>query len=56
MKPLNLENMISAYKIVCKTESGEEQCRVWDSFSVMCQLGFISTDTWDRFYETCKDL
>jgi len=51
VKGLNLKNMIEEYKNAkCKME------KVWETFYNMHMMGFISSDTWAKFFDKCKDL
>ena len=51
-KALNLKNMKET--IVNYSGYQEEFNRIWDVFYQMACLGFISQDTWKKFYEQCS--
>ena len=51
MKALNLKNMKET--IVNYSADQKEFDRIWDTFYLMSCLGFISQDTWKKFYEQC---
>ena len=51
MKALNLKNMKET--IVNYSADQKEFNRIWDVFYHMSCLGFISQDTWKKFYEQC---
>lgn len=51
MKALNLKNMKEA--IVNYSGDQEEFNKIWDSFYTMACIGFISQDTWSKFFEQC---
>ena len=51
MKALNLKNMKET--IVNYSMDQKEFERIWDTFYQMSCLGFISQDTWKKFYEQC---
>ena len=51
MKALNLKNMKET--IVNYSEDQDEFDRIWDAFYQMTCIGFISQDTWKKFYEQC---
>lgn len=46
---LNLKNMIQRYY-----DSKADQ-KVWDAYYVMYAMGFLTRETWNKFYEACKD-
>lgn len=52
MKNLNLKNMKET--LVNYSECQSEFDRIWHAFYEMVCLGFISQDTWRKFYEQCK--
>ena len=51
-KALNIKNM----KETLINYSGEqkEMDKIWDGFYQMACIGFISHDTWRKFFEQCK--
>ena len=51
MKALNLKNMKEA--LVNYSGSQEEFDKIWDSLYHMACLGFITPDTWRKFFEQC---
>lgn len=50
-KALNLKNMKEA--IVNYSGDQKEFDKIWDSFYHMACIGFISQDTWIKFFEQC---
>lgn len=52
MKALNLKNM----KETLVNYSGDQQELedIWVTFHKMATMGFITSDTWRKFYEQCK--
>ena len=52
MKNLNLKNMKET--LVNYSEYQSEFDRIWNAFYEMVCLGFISQDTWRKFFEQCK--
>ena len=54
MKNLNLKNMKET--LVNYSEFQSEFDRIWHTFYEMACMGFISQDTWKKFYEQCKGL
>ncbi len=52
VKALNIKNM----KETLINYSGEqkEMDKIWDGFYQMACIGFISQDTWRKFFEQCK--
>ncbi len=50
-KALNLKNMKES--IVNYSEDQKEFDEIWDSFYRMACIGFISPDTWNKFFEQC---
>ena len=51
-KSLNLKNMKET--IVNYSGDQEDFNKIWDTFYQMSILGFISHDTWKKFYEQCS--
>ena len=52
MKNLNLKNMKET--LVNYSECQSEFDRIWHAFYEMACMGFISQDTWKKFYDQCK--
>ena len=52
MKNLNLKNMKETLVNYSECQSGFD--RIWHAFYEMVCLGFISQDTWRKFYDQCK--
>ena len=50
MKKLNLKTMIATYKNSLNAEDAES---VWNTFRQMYELGFISWETWSKFFDEC---
>lgn len=46
---LNLKNMMQRY------HTSHADDKVWDAFFQMYSMGFISYETWMKFFEKCKD-
>ena len=53
MKNLNLKNMKET--IVNYSGDQKEFDKIWDTFYNMTCIGFISQETWKKFYEQTKD-
>lgn len=53
MKNLNLKNMKET--IVNYSSDQKEFDKIWDTFYYMTCIGFISQETWKKFYEQVKD-
>lgn len=52
MKNLTLKEMIKTIN-----EAGiKERERVWTTFWNMYCLGFLTPETWNKFYEKCKSI
>lgn len=51
-KALNLKNMKET--IVNYSGSQEEFDKIWDGFYQMACIGFISQDTWGKFFDQCR--
>ena len=51
-KALNLKNMKEA--LVNYSGDQKELEKIWDGLHQMACLGFITQDTWRKFYEECK--
>ena len=52
MKALNLKNMKET--IVNYSMGQKDFDRIWEAFYQMSCLGFISQDTWKKFFEQCR--
>ena len=52
MKSLNLKNMKET--LVNYSWDQEEFSKIWDVFYQMSVLGFISKETWKKFWEQCR--
>ena len=50
-KALNLKNMKET--IVNYSGTQEEFNKIWDAFYQMACIGFISQDTWRKFFDQC---
>ena len=51
-KNLTLKEMINTIQ----SAGIRERERVWVTFWNMQCMGFITSETWDRFYDKCKDI
>jgi hypothetical protein len=51
VKALNLKNMKET--IVNYSETCDEFEKIWDTYYMMTCIGFISQDTWEKFFEQC---
>ena len=51
-KALNLKNMKET--LVNYSQDQKELEKIWDGFYTMTTLGFISRDTWKKFFDECK--
>lgn len=51
MKALNLKNMKET--IINYSADEQEFEKIWENFYQMTCLGFISRDTWVKFFEAC---
>ena len=51
MKALNLKNMKET--LVNYSGDQKEFDKIWDGFYQMACIGFISQDTWRKFYDQC---
>ena len=49
-KGLNLKNMKETLVNYCGADRDEFE-RIWNAFRDMRMLGFITSETWDKFYE-----
>ncbi len=45
---LNVKNMKDTYLY-----ARADMRKVWEAFCTMYQMGFISSDEWDKFFEAC---
>ena len=52
VKALNLKNMKETYVNYSGTQ--DEMDMIWNGFYRMACIGFISRDTWTKFYDKCK--
>lgn len=52
VKALNLKNMKET--IVNYSGNQEEFNKIWDTFYQMAFIGFISQDTWRKFFDQCR--
>ena len=52
---LNVKNMVDAYALALSS-SDDEANTVWDSFYTLHNFGFITRETWNRFYDNAHDL
>lgn len=52
-KNLNLKNMKET--LINYSFNQEEFDKIWTEFYHMTYLGFISKDTWRKFWEQCRD-
>lgn len=52
-KALNIKNMKET--IVNYSGNNEDFIKIWNDFYNMVCLGFISRETWVKFYDQCKD-
>lgn len=51
VKALNLKNMKEA--LINESGDNKELYKIWESFRHMTCMGFISQDTWKKFFEQC---
>ena len=51
-KALNIKNMKET--LVNYSGNQKEMDKIWDSFYQMVCIGFISQDTWKKFFDECK--
>ena len=49
VKNLTYKNMVESYK-----EARADMNSVWDAFLTLRYMGYISEDTWLRFFNTCR--
>ena len=47
---LNVKNMKETYK-----HAKKDMPKVWETFYTMYMMGFITSEEWNKFYDTCKD-
>lgn len=51
VKGLNIKNMKET--LVNYSGNVDDLNMIWDTFYKMCTMGFISNDTWKKFYDEC---
>ena len=51
-KALNLKTMKEA--LINYSSDSRDLEKIWDGFHMMYLIGFISSDTWTKFFDQCK--